>query len=505
MKRRIATVLLAAGLVLLALAISNRLLEQKENSGQAASPRVQETSPTPEDQQGFLFGRVSTHGGAVYEGCLRWGENEEAFWDDTFNGYKKENSWAALVEAGQLPRERRPITVFGFEIGTRDRPANLGRPFMARFGDIVRIEARGRHVRVTLKSGTAVDLDRMEASDLDDGVRVWDRKRGMVDVDSALVSEIEFLATSGLGAVPKRLQGTVHTRNGSFAGFIQWNRQACVGSDELAGLSNGREIRLPFEDILVIEPHSREGALITLRDGQKLVLTGTGDVGQGNRGISVSSQRSGRVLICWETFERVDFGIGPSGPAYGDFPPGRPFTGSVTTRSGGRMAGRLVYDLDESETTDTLDAPSGGVDYSIPFDLIAAIEPKYPGTNGTRGATVTLRDGTQLQLEPKGDLGDGHAGLLVFPGGRSHPEYVPWNAIVRVDIDSPEMVTTGDGNIRPGGCFQTRSVRRSPTPERSGSRREGPRLRDLFPNRHSFCDSQPSMKLRLPRITPSER
>jgi len=37
---------------------------------------------------------------------------------------------------------------------------------------------------------------------------------------------------------------------------------------------------------------------------------------------------------------------------------GRPLTGKVITRSGRRLAGRLVYDLDESETTETLDAPS---------------------------------------------------------------------------------------------------------------------------------------------------
>ena len=47
--------------------------------------------------------------------------------------------------------------------------------------------------------------------------------------------------------------------------------------------------------------------------------------------------------------------------------------------------------------------------------------------------------------------------------------------------------------------------RRRPIPERSGSRREEPRRSDLFPNRHSFRESHPSMKLRLPRMTPSER
>ena len=87
----------------------------------------------------------------------------------------------------------------------------------------------------------------------------------------------------------------------------------------------------------------------------------------------MDDRRYGRVLVSWDAFERVDFSPGGSGPAYDDFPPGRPLTGGVTTRAGRRLAGRLVYDLDESETTETLDAPSQGVDYTIPFGLIASI------------------------------------------------------------------------------------------------------------------------------------
>jgi hypothetical protein len=96
---------------------------------------------------------------------------------------------------------------------------------------------------------------------------------------------------------------------------------------------------------------------VTLLDGREIVLSGTAKVG-GNRGVYVDDPRYGRVLVSWDAFERVDFSPGGSGPAYGDFPPGRPLTGSVTTRAGRRLAGRLVYDLDESETTETLDAPS---------------------------------------------------------------------------------------------------------------------------------------------------
>ena len=141
------------------------------------------------------------------------------------------------------------------------------------------------------------------------------------------------------------------------------------------------------------------------------------------------------MLISWDTFERVDFSPAGSGPPYGDFPPGRPLTGGVTTRDGRRLAGRLVYDLDESETTETLDAAFQGVDYTILFGLIASIVPAGSEERDALVASVTLRSGEELQLEPTGDLGAGNAGMLIFVDGLERPEYVPWADVEEVDFD----------------------------------------------------------------------
>jgi hypothetical protein len=143
------------------------------------------------------------------------------------------------------------------------------------------------------------------------------------------------------------------------------------------------------------------------------------------------------VLVSWNAFERVDFSPGGSGPVYDDFPPGHPLTGSVTTGAGRRLAGRLVFDLDESETTETLDAPSRGVDYTIPFGLIASLVPPERDEHGDRRARVVLHSGEELRLEPTGDLGDGNAGMLVFVDDRERPEYVPWSDVERIDFDRP--------------------------------------------------------------------
>jgi hypothetical protein len=444
----------AIALVLLAVAAGYRALDQ--GAGPAA-PTLPATTPTTppaaagtdpaaesvgthppaESHQGFLYGRIATIDGAAYEGRLRWGGDQEAFWGDFFNGTRRENPWLAHVPPERLPDQRRSTEIFGIRIPSLQSESRAGRHFMVRFGEIARLDAHGREVRVTLKSGTVVDLDRFDASDFDDDVWVWDGKRGVVDVESLRIRTIELLPTPPLGDAPSRLHGTVRTRQGAFSGFVGWDREDCVGSDELDGHTADGALSLPFDSIRSIARRSRDSSLVTLDDGREIVLSDAREVGHGNRGIHVDDRRYGRVLISWDAFERVDFRPGGSGPAYGDFPPGLPLTGSVATRDGRRLAGQLVYDLEESETIETLDAPSGGVDYTIPFGLIASIAPRGREERGVQRASVTLHPGEELQLERTGDLRDENAGMLIFTGGRERPEYVPWRDVERIDFGPP--------------------------------------------------------------------
>ena len=435
---------IAIVLLLLAVVIETRTPDRETDPDVARSlartpapvpPAVVATHPPPQAHDGFLYGRVTAVDGATYEGRLRWGRDQEAFWSDYFNGARREDPWLAHVPPELVPEGRRPRFFLGFRIGEREGLA--GRLFMVRFGQIARIEARGREVQVTLKGGTVVDLDRFEASDFDDGLRVWDARRGVTDLQSAQIRTVELLPTPALGRAPYRLHGKVRTRQGDFTGFVQWDREECTGPEELDGhTADGAELSLRFDTIGSIARHSRESSRVTLLDGREIVLSGTNDVNHENRGISVDDPRYGRVSISWEAFERVDFGAATSGPGYGDFPPARPLTGRVTTRAGRTFAGRLVYDLEESGTSETLDAPFQGVDYTLPFGRIAAIASPGGEERGAR-PQVTLHGGEQLRLDLAGDLGEGNAGMLVFAEGRESPEYVPWTDVARIDLDPP--------------------------------------------------------------------
>jgi hypothetical protein len=442
-KTKIAGGVIAATLLVVAVAFVARH-RGAEQDGAPAVPTPAEVAPSTvpaaagEVHPGFLYGRVTTLGGGTYEGRLRWGGNQEAFWGDYFNGRKDANPWVARVPPERLPKERRGFSIFGIEFGGRKRGAELVRLFMARFGDVSRIEARGRDVRVTLKSGAVFDLDRLEASDFDDGVRVWDEKRGEATLDSTRIRTVELLPAGPSSAVPSRLHGTVRTRHGEFTGFVQWDREECVGSDELDGRADAGEQKIRFDTIRSITRRSPESSLVTLLDGREIALSGTSEAGDGNRGVYVDDPRYGRVLVSWDAFERLDFTPGGDGPGYGDFPPGRPLAGAVTTRDGRRLAGRLVYDLDESEITETLDAPAEGVDYTIPFGLISSIVPAGSEGSGAARARVTLHGGEELKLDRKGDLGERNAGMLVFAEGLERPEFVPWADVARVELERPQ-------------------------------------------------------------------
>ena len=59
------------------------------------------------------------------------------------------------------------------------------------------------------------------------------------------------------------------------------------------------------------------------------------------------------------------------------------------------------------------------MDYTIPFGLVVSVAPAGAEDPGAPRASVTLHSGEALQLERAGDLGAGHAGMLVFVDNHS--------------------------------------------------------------------------------------
>lgn len=389
--------------------------------------------------EGLVHGRVVTDDGQVYEGRIRFGQDEETLWGHQFNGARASNPWIAYAPTEEMGGNRHAWTVLGIEIGLRAAP-RLERPFMARLGDITRIDARGRDLRVTLKSGTVAHLDRYEADDFADGVRVWDGARGIVDLSERGIRSIEFFPASVSGTGPLPLYGTVRTEAGDFTGLIQWEREAALQSDYLHGHGVDGPISLRFQEVRSIVRQGDGTATVILKDGSAMHLARLRGNRHPPRGTYVDDARYGRVLVSWDALRTVEFGSGGTGAGYDRFRSGHPIAGTVTTRSGRSITGRIVYDLDESESTETLDAPADGIDYMIPFAKIAAIEPR--AAEDWKGAHVTLRSGEVLRLERWGDLSPMAAGPLIFPAGGGSPEYIHWRDVERIEFAAPDIRTS---------------------------------------------------------------
>lgn len=381
------------------------------------------------DTSGFLYGTITARTGTEYEGRLRWG-TEESFWGDLFNSTKAELPWRE-----EIPKDRRSrpntINLFGFEILWRDEERS-GRQLIVRFGDIDRIEVTGRNDAVlVMKSGRRVEV---EGGSNDIGgsaeITVWDASLGKVTLEWRDIESIRFRAAPrDLEVDAHRLYGVVHTDDGDFRGWIQWDQDECLSTDELDGDTRDADLSIPMGNIRAIEKHSRRSSRVTLRDGRELVLDGSNDVDSSNRGIFVEDERYGRVLVSWDAFQRLELSDPPgSGPGYGELVPGEPLRGTVTTRGGRKHRGRLVWDVDEEETWEQIGGERRGIEYYIPFSLVASVTP-----TGSDQSRVELTNGQVLELEGSVDVGEGNAGTVVLADGE-RPTYVPWEDVERVDF-----------------------------------------------------------------------
>ena len=309
--------------------------------------------PAAADNQGFIYGRITTESGSTYEGRMRWGK-EEAFWDHHFDSTKEERPY---VDKAPERRGREPIKIFGITIGMRWDDVSDGRSLIARFGDVRKIEVLGGDEAVLhMKNGSEVEIDG-GSNDLGGKIHIWDGEIGEIDVRWSKIEEIEFLPTPvDLEVAEHRLYGTVESRAGDFTGFIQWDKDECLSSDKLDGESEDGEMAIEMGKIRVIERHTRNSSRVVLRSGRELILDDTNDVDSGNRGIFVEDPRYGRVLVDWDAFERLELREpDSSGPRYADFSPPRPLSGKVTSEDGAVHTGRIVYDLDEIETWEILE------------------------------------------------------------------------------------------------------------------------------------------------------
>lgn len=386
--------------------------------------------------QGFIYGKVSTIDGYIYEGAIRW-DDEEVYWSEMFNAAKDENKNLRFLSANErdyletVSNERNSDSYWGISWEWNEGKNDFVHQFAVPFGAISSIVPTSRNkVRLTLRNGENVRLDGSGYNDIGADVQVADSELGFITLDWDRIEKIEFSET------PRKLKnkfgnplsGTVDTRFGTFRGLIQWDHDERIGSDKLDGDNSNGEVSISFDKLKSIERKGSRTSLVTLKSGRELELRGSNDVNDENRGVIVTNTRLGQIDLDWMDFGKVEFDKQPdSGPAYNDFANIRKLKGEVLTTEGTSHKGQLIFDLDEEYDVEVLQGKDDDAEYIIPFRNITRITPK-----NWEYSTIEIGGGREILLGESQDVSDKNQGVIVFEEGEK--VYIPWNKVKQISF-----------------------------------------------------------------------
>jgi len=382
----------------------------------------------------FLYGDVETVSGDTYTGYIRWGD-DEVYWVELLNAKKTSNDFLKFLsksEVEALAEQSGENSWLSIDLGVlsiwEDKLSRTNHQFDTRFGDITSIEPTGRsRARIRIKNGVIIEVAGEGYSDIGGEVKVLDNELGEVALKWSRIERVSFKEapqklTETFGSP---IYGTVDAgRKGTFTGLIQWDVDERFLSEVLNGEDRGDDREIPFSSIRSIEK-DRNGVLVTLYSGREMILTGSNDVNDENRGIVVFDAEVGRVLIPWRDFRNADFSSEAlTGLSYADFPTSEGLSGTVKTIDGNEYTGLLVYDLDESWEFEILDGRDDKVEFDIPFRNVSSIVPK-----NYNYSMVTLKNGRSLLIGDERDVTSANDGVLVFPSKNAEPIYIKWTKI----------------------------------------------------------------------------
>jgi hypothetical protein len=387
--------------------------------------------------EGFIYGKVTTIDNDVYEGALRWGK-EEAFWTDMFNASKDDNKNLDYLDRAEMDYlMEQKSNRWGNdswvnwmeEWGWDDN--RFVHQFGTQFGNIKSLEIRSRNrVMVEMQNGDFFEVNGDGYNDIGTDVRVMDQELGTIELSWNRIETIEFMST------PKKLDekfgeplyGTVESNIGTFTGFVQWDHDERLSTDKLDGDTYDGDLSIDFGKVKSIERMGYSRSLVVLQSGRELELRGSNDVNSENRGIIVTIEGVGRVDIPWRDFDKVTFeDTKGSGPEYGSFQKQSELKAEVVTTNGDRHEGKIIYDLDEEFSFEVLQGKDDDTEFIIPFQNIKSITPR-----NYEFSIIKLRNGSEYTLGEGQDVSEKNEGILVFRD--RNPIYIPWDKVESIDF-----------------------------------------------------------------------
>jgi hypothetical protein len=389
------------------------------------------------DDSGRIYGKITTTDGDEFQGFIRWDKNEGS-WVDILDATKEMPKEKAKKSRRKYRDRETTIEIFGLKIGSSGSSTNWWSTAQSgiRFGHIKMLEVIDDDgALLTLKSGEEVEF-REGSTDIGDGIReivIEDENDGEIELVWDDLEMIEFMdaPTDEESIFGERLYGTLMTRRGDeFTGWVCWDVDELFPVDILDGEDNRRSRKIKFSKIASIERYSSSGATVTLKNGDEMVLRGTNDVDDDNRGIAIMDPALGQVIVKWDEFDRLDFTDSPEPPVrYKDFDGGRHLRGTVYDEDGDSFEGTITWDNDEEFTWELLDGDYRDISFDIEFGFIKTIEKK-----SFRSSIVTLRDGRSFRLSGSNDIDEDNRGIFISLIDGDEVE-VEWEDFQRVEFD----------------------------------------------------------------------
>ncbi|MEQ9424557.1 MAG: hypothetical protein RJQ09_09080 [Cyclobacteriaceae bacterium] len=381
--------------------------------------------------QGFIYGKVTTIDGTVYTGQIRWGK-EETFWSDQFDAEKIGDNRGLKKEIERRihdERENRWGDINWRILSIWEDYSGSSHQFTIQFGDIKSIEYHGRNrILLTLKDGSEIPLEGEGYNDVGARVQVMDFELGEITIDGNRIDRVDFVETPS--TLPSKfgnpLNGTVYTfRKGEFKGLITWDHDENLHYEKLDGDSRDGEVSIPFGNIKSIISEGR-GSKVVLTSGREMYLRGSNDVNGDNNGIWVNIPELGQIDIKWRDFDRVEFDHtnNDTGPGYSTYKRPVKLQGTVVTVRNERFSGNLVFDLDEEYDFEMLDGSDDYVKFEVPFRNIRRLRPK-----NYNYSSVELKNGQVFLLGDHRDVSDDNDGIIVLSSDKDEHNYIPWQEV----------------------------------------------------------------------------
>ncbi|MCE2994938.1 MAG: hypothetical protein ACK5RG_08840 [Cyclobacteriaceae bacterium] len=395
--------------------------------------------------EGFIYGKVYTIDNKVYEGPIRWGK-EEVYWTDIFNAGKERNQNLRYLSSRDRDKlDDRQNTWDNWNNNNwyrwfgnwgdkrNDYDNDYEHQFACQFGEIKAIIPSGRkYVDLEMQNGDKVSLKGEGYNDVGGEIRIMDPEMGDLDMDWGRIRKIEFMKTpktlSNRFGIP--LYGKVEAFGETFTGYIQWDHDERLSTDKLDGDADDGNISLEFSKIVSIERRGGR-SIVKLKSGRELTMEGSNDVDNGNRGVIIMNKDMIAVDVPWREFDKVTFSE-PSGSlaSYDQFATQKPLSGSVVTKDGKSLTGKIVFDLDEESTYELLQGKQGDFEVTTPFRDVKRLEPI-----SDYRCSIELKSGNKITLEDAQDVNDRNQGVLVFANAKSDPVYVLWEDVKSIDFN----------------------------------------------------------------------